>query len=152
MHNFQHFITIFDSSTLLFVYLVLFLISFLDTLIIIGAFFPASFFVMASGYFLAHTNLGFFLVFIVVLIGGLVGDLLSYFLGKKGGEIKIGKRKITHILYLHKGEDFFHKYGDKSIIFGRFLGVIKSVIPFIAGMSKMNLKKFFTLNLIAGII
>lgn len=107
---------------------------------------------MAAGYFLVHTNLGIFLVLIIVILGGLIGDLLSYYLGKKGSEIKIGKRKITHILYLHKGEEFFKKYGDKSIIFGRFLGVIKSVIPFIAGMSKMNLKKFFTLNLLAGII
>lgn len=130
----------------------MFLISFLDTLIVIGAFFPASFFVMAAGYFALHTNLDFALVLLVVTFGGLVGDLLSYYIGKKGINITIRKKKLSDLFYIEKGKRFIDKYGDKSIILGRFLGVIKSVIPFIAGISKMPIKKFFTLNLIAGII
>ena len=129
-----------------------FIISFLDTLIAIGAFFPASFFVVAAGYFIFSSNLDIALSFLAVLAGGVAGDLLSYYLGKRGETWINSHPRLKKILFLHKGEKFFYKYGNKSIIFGRFLGILKSVIPFIAGLTKMDFKKFLSLNIISGII
>lgn len=81
-----------------------------------------------------------------------MGDMLSYFFGRKGTNWFKGEKKLLKISYIDKGQAFFHKYGDKGIIFGRFLGVIKSIIPFIAGLIKMDLKKFIFLNILSGII
>ena len=133
-------------------YLILFVVSFLDTLIVIGAFFPASIFVMAAGFFATHTNINIWLAFLIIVSGGLLGDLLSYFFGRKGTNWFKGEKKILKTFYIDKGQMFFNKYGDNGIIFGRFLGVIKSIIPFIAGVIKMDLKKFIFLNILSGII
>jgi len=151
----MHISTFVDSvgiSAPAWVYFTLFLISFLDTLIAIGAFFPASFFVIAAGYFIFRGHLDIFLAFAAILVGGVLGDLLSYYFGHKGKSWLNSKPRLKRALFLHKGEEFFFKYGNKSIIFGRFLGILKSVIPFIAGLTKMNFKKFLYLNVLSGII
>ncbi len=148
----QHFLISIESSISIWTYILLFIISFFDTLIVVGAFFPASFFVLMAGFFAVHTGLNIWYSTIVIVLGGLVGDLLSYFFGKKGINWFKGEKRLLKASYLDKGQAFFEKYGDKSIIFGRFLGIIKSIIPFVAGLVKMNIKKFIFLNLIAGII
>jgi len=148
----HHAMEVIGTSASLWTYIILFIIAFLDTLIVIGAFFPASFFVMAAGFCAAHTDLNIWISSLFIISGGLIGDLLSYILGKKGVNWFKGEKKLLKASYLDKGQIFFHKYGDKSIIFGRFLGIIKSVIPFVAGLIKMDIKKFIFLNTIAGII
>lgn len=152
MHTVSTFAESIGTSAPVWVYFILFFISFLDTLIIIGAFFPASFFVITAGFFLFSSNLNLFLAILVVLVGGVIGDLLSYYLGIQGQGLFDNRPRLKKILYLHKGQEFFEKYGNKSIIFGRFLGVMKSVIPFIAGLSKMDLKKFIFLNIFSGVL
>lgn len=152
MELINNLIIILESETSIWVYIILFLVSFLDTLIVIGAFFPASFFIMAAGFFAAHTDLNIYLSSIFIILGGLIGDLLSYFFGRKGVNWFKGEKKLLKASYLDKGQEFFDKYGNKSIIIGRFLGIIKSIIPFIAGLVKMDLRKFIFLNTIAGFL
>ncbi len=150
MHHINDFLEIVKGDNITTIYILLFIVSFFDTLIVIGAVFPASFFIMAAGFFAAHTDLNIYISGIFIILGGLIGDLLSYFLGKKGINWFKGEKKLLKASYLDKGQQFFDKYGDKSIILGRFLGIVKSVIPFIAGLVKMDIKKFIFLNTIAG--
>ncbi len=152
MHLINHYTEFILNVNPLISYSVLFLISFLDTLIIIGAFFPASFFVMMAGFFSFHSDINILLSGLFIIIGGLSGDLLSYFIGTKGINWFKNEKRILKASYLEKGERFFNKYGEKSIILGRFLGVVKSVIPFVAGLVKMNFKRFIFLNTIASVI
>lgn len=154
MQYFNDVMNILDSNTtsFLWMYITLFIISFFDTLIVVGAFFPASFFVIAAGFFSIHTGLDIWISIIVITLGGLIGDLLSYFIGLKGLNWFKGEKKLLKASYLDKGGAFFEKYGDKSIIIGRFLGIIKSIIPFVAGLYKMKFKKFLFLNIVAGLI
>lgn len=133
-------------------YITLFLVSFFDTLIVIGAFFPASLFVVAAGFFSVHTNLNIWASVAIVTFGGLVGDMISYFVGRKGTNWFKGEKKLLKASYLDKGKAFFLKYGDRSIIIGRFLGIIKSIIPFVAGLYRMRIKKFIFLNLVSGLV
>lgn len=152
MHFLRETIDIVTNTHSNLAYLSLFLISFLDTLIIIGAFFPASFFIMAAGFFAVHTHLNIWVSGLVVVVGGLLGDIFSYWVGTKGVNWFKNERKLLKASYVEKGQKFFNKFGDKGIIIGRFLGILKSIIPFVAGLMKMDFKRFFFLNLIAGFV
>ena len=153
MYFLQHSVDFLVDVNPLISYLVFFLISFLDTIIIIGAFFPASFFIMTIGFLSVHySSINIFIASIFIILGGLVGDLLSYYIGTKGINWFKNEKIILKAAYLEKGRTFFDKYGERSILIGRFLGVIKSVIPFVAGLVKMDFKRFLFLNFIAGLI
>ncbi len=140
-----------NETSLFIIIFTLFLISFLDTLIVVGIFFPASFFVMSAGFFVTGIP-KIILYFIIIVVGGLLGDLISFYLGKKGIDWVNKRKLLSKFLYIEKGKAFFEKHGNKGILFGRFLGVIKSIIPFVAGFLGMNLKKFIVLNIFANII
>ncbi len=133
-------------------YIIILFLAFLDTAFVIGTIFPGSIMVMGVGFLAAYTGLNIWATFFFVVLGGLLGDILTYFFGTHGTNWFKNESKILRFTYLEKGQKFFEKYGDKSIILGRFMGVIKAVVPFVAGLVRMNFRKFFYLNLISGII
>ena len=123
MQYFNDVMNILDSNTTSFYGCILLFYNFIfDTLIVVGAFFPASFLLLLRDFFSIHTGLDIWISIIVITLGGLIGDLLSYFIGLKGLNWFKGEKKLLKASYLDKGEAFFfEKYGDKSIIIGRFL-------------------------------
>jgi len=149
-----------DHSSLLFAhqlgsvwsYLVILFFAFLDTVFIIGTIFPGSILIMVAGFLAAISSLNIFLCFIVVMIGVVSGDVLTYYIGTHGTNWFHSESKWLKFAYLKKGQKFFDKHGDKSILLGRFMGVIKAIVPFIAGLIRMDFKKFLYLNIISGVI
>ena len=133
-------------------YLIILLLSFLDTVFVIGTIFPGSIMVMGVGFLAAYSILNIWACLIFVLIGGLAGDSLTYFFGMHGTNWFKNESKLLKFTYLKKGQKFFDKHGDKSIVLGRFMGVIKAVVPFIAGLVRMDFKKFLYLNIVSGLI
>jgi membrane-associated protein len=133
-------------------YIVILLFSFLDTIFLIGTIFPGGIFVIGAGFLASYHVLNIWLCLIVVLVGGLIGDLITYYLGRHSSKWFKHDSKLFKMSYIEKGQKFFDKYGDKSIILGRFMGVIKAVVPYVAGLVKMDFKKFFYLNLLSGFI
>ena len=133
-------------------YLVILLFSFLDTLFVIGTIFPGGIFVMGAGFLASYHVLNIWLCLFFVMLGGLLGDLITYYLGGHGNKWFKHDSKLLKLSYIQKGQKFFDDHGDKSIILGRFMGVIKAVVPFIAGLVKMDFKKFLYLNIISGLI
>ncbi len=133
-------------------YIIIFLLSILDTLFLIGTIFPGGLMVMVLGFLTVFTGLDLYISFFVVFCGGLIGDLLTYYFGTHGTNWFKCESKLLKLAYLEKGQKFFEKYGDKSIILGRFMGVVKAVIPFVAGLVKMDFKKFVYLNIVSSIL
>lgn len=133
-------------------YLVILLFSFLDTIFIIGTIFPGGIFVIGAGFLASYNVLNIWICLLVVLVGGLIGDLITYYLGTHSNRWFKHDSKLFKMSYIEKGQIFFDKYGDKSIILGRFMGVIKAVVPYVAGLVKMDFKKFLYLNILSGLI
>lgn len=154
--DFLNFFIVFLEQHANLAYLLLFLGSFFETLIGPG-FFIYGEFIFLAGSILA--GLGYFNIWLVSLVciaGGIVGDSSSFFIGKKYGKQLIKgffkkKNKYLNEKNYKKGVSFFGKYGEKSIFFARFLGPLSWVTPFIAGSADLKYKRFLLFN-IPGVI
>jgi len=131
-------------------YWIVLLISFLESLAFVGIAIPGTIFVILAGFVSAK---GFFDLGDVIwfaAIGAIMGDALSYYLGSHAKKIFKDDSKIFKSKYLDGGKSFFSKYGGRSIFSGRFVGPIRPIIPFVAGMFKMDRKKFLLWNIFSG--
>ncbi|MGC6404401.1 MAG: VTT domain-containing protein [Candidatus Comchoanobacterales bacterium] len=119
-----------------------FLFSFLEGLPIVGTVLPGSLLMTPIGIVMAtHPDL-FWAIATAVFIGGIAGDLISFFVGKHL-KSRISLKKYPKLSFMReKGEVFFKKYGVLGIFLGRFLGPLRSSIPFIAGWLNMGVKSF----------
>ena len=127
-------------------YWLIFLIAFAESLAFVGTILPGTTLVVFAGLL---ASLGHFSVVILILfaaVGAILGDGLSYFLGTKGKDFFKNENKFLKLSHLEKGEEFFKKHGPKSVFLGRFIGFIRPIIPFVAGLSKMNKWTFLFWN------
>ncbi|MCF2445655.1 DedA family protein [Dyadobacter sp. CY345] len=127
-------------------YVILFLIVFTETGLVIMPLLPGDSLLFAAGAIAANegTGLNVFLIIVILIIAALLGDNLNYFMGKKfGGEIK--KRERILFLkreYLEKTEAFYEKHGGSTVIMARFIPIVRTVAPFVAGAGSMNYSKY----------
>ena len=127
-----------------------FLGAMVEALPFIGTFLPGATIVTLGGFAAAQGYFPLTSVIIFSVTGAIVGDALSYYIGSHGGTYLRRKKLIKDSLF-QKGEDFFHKYGNQSLLWGRFIGPIRSVMPFLAGLSKLKQKTFWIWNIISGV-
>lgn len=128
-------------------YWVVFLIAFGESLAFIGTIIPGSVLIYMAGFLSSQGYLNIVSLIWFVTAGAACGDGLSYFLGTKGKQFFRNENKFLKLSHLEKGEEFFGKHGPKSVFLGRFIGPIRSIIPFIAGLSRMNKTTFFAWNI-----
>lgn len=98
-----------------------------------------------SGFLVATGNMNFWMVVLMGTLGNLGGSLLAYWIGYKGGRPlieKYGKYILISHHDLDLADNWFNKYGNLTVFFGRLLPVIRTYISFPAGIAKMDLKKF----------
>ncbi len=132
-------------------YWILLLIAFLESLAFVGMLVPGTFFIVlfgslaANGYF----SIGDLIWFAV--IGAFLGDVTSFHLGKKGTGFFSVSNRIFRTGYLEQGKVFFRKHGTKSVFLGRFVGPVRAVIPFIAGLSAMDPAKFYFWDILSAV-
>lgn len=122
-----------------------------EALPFIGTFLPGATIVTLGGFASAQGYFSLSSVIIFSVAGAIVGDAISYYIGSYGGNY-IRRKKIISENILKKGEDFFHKYGDQSLFWGRFIGPIRSAIPFLAGLAKLKPRIFWFWNVSSGIV
>lgn len=138
-------------------YLVLFLLIFCETGLVFMPFLPGDSILFLCGSFAASSNchLNILILLILLVIAAVLGDNINFAIGKKFGKhiLKYQKwRKLINPKYIRKANEFFRKYGTLAIFTGRFIPIIRTVIPFTAGISKMEIQKFRIFNLLGGMV
>jgi membrane protein DedA with SNARE-associated domain len=130
-----------------------FVIAFLEALVGIGLIMPGSVLTVFSGWLAFQGKAPIATIMVAAGLGALLGDLLSYWLGARFGVHlwRWGLLKKRQNL-IHLAELFFFEHGGKSIFFGRFLGPIRGLVPFVAGASHMRPGAFSCYAVISGIL
>lgn len=127
------------------------LVTLLESLAFVGLVIPGTTFVVFMGALAAqgYCDLGDLIWFATV--GAVLGDGISYLLGKRGEVLFAGNSRLFKPSYLEKGEEFFHRHGGKSVFLGRFFGPLRAVIPFVAGISRMSPRQFYFWNILSAV-
>ena len=135
------------------VYGFLFLIIFVETGLVIMPFLPGDSLLFLVGAFASQKIFNLWFSITLLFIAAVLGDTLNYMIGKKLGPVVFEKNyrfvKREHLL---KAQAFYEKHGAKAIILARFVPIVRTFAPFIAGVANMNYSKFISYNLIGGAI
>lgn len=138
------------------IYLVLFAIIFIETGIVIWPWLPGDSLLFAAGTFCAIGSLNIWFLIPLLFIAAVLGDTSNYFIGKYFGEramkLKFNGKPILKKEHLNKTHAFYEKYGAKTIVLARFVPIVRTIAPFVAGMGTMTYKKFLSYNVIGGLI
>src|SRR3989344_6031920 len=125
-------------------YLILFLIVFAETGLVVTPFLPGDSLLFAAGTFAAIGSLNVLWLFAILTVAAILGDSLNYAIGKFIGP-KMFKEHSRFLKkeYLDKTHHFYKKYGKKTIVFARFIPIVRTFAPFLAGLGKMRYAHFF---------
>ncbi|AJI55920.1 VTT domain-containing protein [Francisella philomiragia] len=151
--HFNEYINYFIDILGVWFYILLFFIIFCETGIVLGIFFPGDSLLFTIGVTAAATSINIHLAVLSICLGAIIGDSCNYITGKFIGEKLFSTHaRILKKAYLIKTKEFLDKYGTKAIIFSRFIAFVRTITPFVAGVSNMNYAKFVTLGAISAII
>jgi len=140
----------------LWTFVVLFLIIFAETGLVIAPFLPGDSLLFATGAFCAkpETGLNVHLMALVLFGAAFLGDTVNYWIGAKVGPA-VFKRNDSIFLrkkHLERAHAFFEKYGGRAIILARFVPIVRTFVPFVAGAGSMTYSRFIAYNLIGGFL
>lgn len=133
-------------------YLLLFLIIFIETGLVITPFLPGDSLVFAATAFAAMGMLNISLLLAIFIIAAILGDSVNYEIGKHIGHKLLKKGRLIKKEHIDKTNAFYEKYGGKTLIFARFIPIVRTLAPFVAGIGVMSYKKFISFNAIGGIL
>jgi membrane-associated protein len=135
-------------------YLILFLIIFCETGLVVTPLLPGDSLLFAAGTFAAYGSLDVNVIVILLSIAAIAGDTVNYWIGHFMGPKVFTKEKSRFFKkeYLDRTHRFYEKYGGKTIILARFIPIIRTFAPFVAGIGSMTYLKFITYNVVGGII
>jgi membrane-associated protein len=132
-------------------YGILFLIVFMETGLVITPFLPGDSLLFAAGALSALGSFEFWWLYPLMLIAAIVGDTVNYWIGDKFEKSVFDKgSRIFKKEYLEQAEEFYAKHGGKAIVFARFVPIVRTFAPFVAGISKMHYGDFIKYNAIGG--
>jgi len=138
------------------VYLILFIVIFVETGMVIMPFLPGDSLLFTAGLFarLGYLNISYLLI--LLFIAAVVGDNVNYFVGRTIGlrvlHLKWRGKSLVKQEYLDKTHSFFEKHGPKTIIMARFVPIVRTFAPFVAGIAEMKYRKFLSFDLLGGAI
>ncbi|HYK72917.1 MAG TPA: VTT domain-containing protein, partial [Pseudoneobacillus sp.] len=135
-------------------YLILFTIIFCETGLVIIPFLPGDSLLFVAGAIAAQGSLNLWLLFGIMTFGAVLGDGVNYTIGKWIGPrvFENNRFKLINKEYLHRAQDFYDRKGAIVIVLARFIPIVRTFAPFVAGISKMNYRKFFIYNLVGGVL
>jgi membrane-associated protein len=134
-------------------YAILFLVIFAETGLVITPFLPGDSLLFAAGTFAALGSLNIFILWLVLFAAAVLGDTVNYWVGNKIGprvfeqDIRFLKRE-----YLEQTQQFYEKHGGKTIILARFVPIVRTFAPFVAGVGTMSYGRFLSFNVIGAFL
>lgn len=134
-------------------YAILFLVVFAETGFVVTPFLPGDSLLFAAGAIASLGSLNVFMVMVVLIIAAVLGDTVNYWIGHFFGRKIVDNPRITIINQEHidKTEQFYKKYGAKTIILARFVPIVRTFAPFVAGVGSMHYSTFILYNIVGGV-
>lgn len=138
------------------IYAILFLIIFVETGVVIWPWLPGDSLLFAAGALAGIGSLNMMYLIPLLFVAAVLGDTCNYLIGKYFGNhilgLKFRGKQIIKQEHLDKTHTFYEKHGPRTIILARFVPIVRTIAPFVAGMGKMNYGKFITYNLVGGAV
>lgn len=138
------------------VYAILFLIIFCETGLVVTPFLPGDSLLFVAGALasIGENHINVHLMVLLLIFAAVLGDACNYMIGKFFGEKLFSNpdSKVFKQSYLQKTHKFYEKHGGKTIILARFVPIVRTFAPFVAGMGNMTYRHFFSYNVIGGVV
>lgn len=134
-------------------YLILFAIVFLETGVVVTPFLPGDSLLFAAGAFAATGAMNVVVVFVLLAVAAILGDTVNYWIGHRVGprvfeeDVRFLKRE-----YLERTQKFYEKHGGKTIFLARFVPIVRTFAPFVAGVGTMRYGKFIVYNIVGALV
>jgi membrane-associated protein len=132
-------------------YLILFAVIFCETGLVVLPFLPGDSLLFLAGVFAGRGSLSLGVLLVTLIAAAILGDTVNYWVGHFLGHRMIASKrrliKPEHLAYTH---EFFEKYGGKTIILARFVPIVRTVAPFVAGLGEMSYGRFMSYNAVGG--
>lgn len=153
MHLDKHMSVVIQNYGVL-TYAILFLVIFSETGFVVTPFLPGDSLLFAAGTFAAIGALDVSVIFVLLTIAAVAGDTVNYWIGNFVGPKVFHKDDVRFLnkKHLERTHQFYEKYGGKTIIIARFVPIIRTFAPFVAGIGSMAYGRFLSYNIIGGIL
>jgi membrane-associated protein len=138
----------------LWTYLILFAIVFFETGIVVTPFLPGDSLLFAAGAFAASGSLEVGVLLVLLMAAAIIGDSVNYYIGSRVGT-KVFQRDDVRFLnkrHLERTHAFYERHGGKTIIIARFVPIVRTFAPFVAGIGSMSYGKFLTYNVVGAVL
>ena len=133
-------------------YVVLFAIVFCETGLVVTPFLPGDSLLFAAGALAAKGELSLVVLFVSLIFAAILGDAVNYLIGAKFGERFLATQRLPWIRkeHLDQTHAFFERYGNKTIVMARFVPIVRTFAPFVAGIGRMSYRQFGVYNIVGG--
>lgn len=134
-------------------YAILFMVIFCETGLVVTPFLPGDSLLFAAGAFAAKGLLKPWWLFLILAAAAVLGDTVNYWIGRVVGPKVFHKEKVRFFKkeYLDRSHQFYEKYGAETIIIARFVPIVRTFAPFVAGIGRMTYGKFIAYNVVGGV-
>ncbi len=135
-------------------YVILFLIVFCETGLVVTPFLPGDSLLFAAGALAARHSLSLPVLLVILAVAAVLGDAVNYAIGAKFGERFLATQRIPWIRKKHLDQThvFFERYGNKTIVIARFVPIVRTFAPFVAGIGQMGYRQFVVYNVVGGCV
>jgi membrane-associated protein len=129
-------------------------IVFAETGLMVGFFLPGDSLLVTAGVFAANGHLSIWWLNVLLVAAAIVGDTVGYWIGRKAGPALFNRprSRFFNPAHLRRAHDFYEKHGGKTIIIARFMPIVRTFAPVVAGMGKMEYHRFLSFNVFGGLL
>lgn len=134
-------------------YGILFAVIFMETGFVVTPFLPGDSLLFAAGALSGAGSLNIFILYLIVLAAAILGDTVNYWIGHFIGPKVFEKdHKLLKREYLYKAQNFYDQHGGKAIVLARFVPIVRTFAPFVAGVGKMHYRNFIIFNILGAFL
>jgi membrane-associated protein len=134
------------------IYLILFLVIFAETGLVVTPFLPGDSLLFVAGTLAAAGGMDVALLIVLLCVAAILGDSVNYAIGKHAGERLVRSGRLIRSEHIERTHAFFEKYGGKTIVIARFVPIVRTFAPFVAGIGQMSYGRFLLFNVAGGIL